>query len=318
MAGLQDYFTDDQGTYGAFNQGQQRAINQNDVQAQQNFLAQQRPLQLQQQDLANQTTQAGLGSITARSAIDSAGVDDAIAAKKAAHLQTMDDNQLKSFANNGQKLAMIGAAIKNVPPAARVAAFQSMAQQYGIGTDRAADYLNGDPETLPQRLSDTGRDIILSTGDTIKARALNADKDASDERQNKYRTDQALSIAELRAQAQRDAARQKAGNVKPDVRMAQLLAIPADQRNQDQTNEIASLADFIYTQKSLGANQVSPEIVSGKDVTTPAGRTADAAARLSAKPTQAQMTPQGNDVVGTSNGVPVYGIKGRPETYHTK
>lgn len=276
MAGLQDFFTDNTGTYGAFVQGEQRGRDINKEQALADYTAQERPLNLQAKSLANQTTEAGLGSILAKSQMDQAGLPDAIEAKKAEHLAKMDDNKLKMFGNYGQKLGMMGAYLNSIPGPARLAEFQRLAGETGIGLDRAQEFLSGDPADLPKRLQEMGREMTLSAADTIKARALQADKDAGDLKLQESRNKGMLDVAGVRVDAARETAeakeRQRQATMKAEQRFVQLNGIPASKRTPEEQAEFRSLTAFVLAQRAAAANQTGAEIVGGSPVTTPSGR----------------------------------------------
>lgn len=79
----------------------------------------------------------------------------------------------------GERVTQLGGAMKQMPVEQRQAYLQNLAQQVpGIAKDPTfMALMNTDPNMLPQELEKTGRNIMLQTGEQMRASALTQQKD---------------------------------------------------------------------------------------------------------------------------------------------
>lgn len=197
MAGLADYFTNDTGLYGAALAGEQRGRDRAAADLKALYAMQDRPLEQEKLRLGNEGLAAANEAAALTNQVNRSQVGNKIAAANTAFDLDQDTAKLKQQANYGQKISAIAAQLKAVPPLARGAAFRQMAAEAGIGLDnpRAQQFLNTDPNKLPDLLNEIGTGMATSSAEHIRKMAEEKQKQDAEFAKQKYASDSSASAS---------------------------------------------------------------------------------------------------------------------------
>lgn len=126
------------------------------------------PLEAQQMQLGNQMKQAMLPGLMGQSASQLAAGQTALQTQAsnaqsilAKNISSMTGDQAQTLTNVGQILNQTGAALQNVPPAARPAMLNAIGQKYGVDlSQQYPQLMQMDPNQLPAALSQIGQSMV--------------------------------------------------------------------------------------------------------------------------------------------------------------
>lgn len=126
--------------------------------------------QIQKAQLANQVTSAQIPGIQAQSQLAQTQAGTAAATQQgnigainSGNLTKMSADQASRMSNAGQLFQQTGAMLESLPPVARPAALQQVAQKFGIDLSQYPQMSQVPPEQIPQVLSAMGQKIMQSS-----------------------------------------------------------------------------------------------------------------------------------------------------------
>lgn len=321
---LADYFTDDTGLYGAVNQGEDRELARQKAADEAAFLAQSRPYDIQQKAATAASTQATADKIGLENDFTRNQMPNKINKANSDFGVDMDTNRIKMMGGFGQKLATIGALLRDVPPPARLAAFQKFVADNGINlrdNPAAQQFLNTDPNELPGLLSNMGRNMIFSSADFITKQAQQKQQDDAAMARQKYSSDSSAGASRYAADAGLKRAEMTAQGKNDFITSLRKAADPVKQYSMlvTEAKRLESIdpdTSNLYTQMAL---QVQPAAEAKIKSATPGsadlgGMGIDTVPAPNISPPSTPKTsgrslnslPQGARQIGTSGGKPVY------------
>lgn len=234
------------------------------------------PMLLDQQRLANQTTQAQLPgvvgnsqSLAARGQVDQAGVPDNIATNASNSRLKLDSNRVEMMQNYGQKMSLLGATMQNQPAVVRAAMMHEQLPKMGIDPDSEdGKYVMS---MTPEQLALTGKQMSLVAAKHQQEMDKEQSQRASAERVAAGNNATSIRVAEIGANAKITAAQAKQAayaEKDPVAKMTKLSQVPQDQRDdqwQQQWGEALNMVAYAGQSKTP---QLAPSVMNGQPVPT--------------------------------------------------
>lgn len=183
--------------------------------------------------IANQAAQLQLGT-------DTATQGSTIAAKNSANTTQLGTDKLTQIQNAGQLMINHADAINALPPDQRHAYVANLASQVpGIeNTPQYQSLMSTSPDLLPSTLKSMGQNIVLNTGEQLRAQAIQAQKAQDALTLGKQSNDAAMARTQV---SEGGANSRNAANINSQMQIAQLGVNKASQLETQRANDAMNL-----------------------------------------------------------------------------